>query len=227
MRHYFAPIRKCIAWILAPLFPARCVFCRKVLEHGAVCDACEKELPWIKSHGDKIQFVDGAYAPFNYTDSVVDSIRRYKFMRLSAYSKPLSKYMIDCIDKNIYGEFDIITWVPISAKRMKERGFDQSYLLAEEIAEHFHLPLIPTLNKVRHTERQSSKKNAAERRANVIGAYKVFDADDVIGKRILLVDDVITTGATVSECARMLKSAGARKVLCVSVAKAKKSKKKN
>ena len=117
------------------------------------------------------------------------------------------------------GEYDLVTWVPLSRRRLRERGYDQARLLAKATAKELGLPLTPTLHKQRNTQPQSGTGDAAKRRANITGAYRMKRGADVAGKRVLLIDDIVTTGATLSECARVLGKAGAEQVVCATVAR--------
>ena len=94
-------------------------------------------------------------------------------------------------------------------------------LIAQSAAFFLDRTAVKTLCKVRITDVQSSIKDDSARRANVLGAYEVINPETVSGKRILLVDDVVTTGATFSECARVLRTAGAKDVVCASFARAR------
>lgn len=114
--------------------------------------------------------------------------------------------------------FDILTWVPVSRLRKLKRGYDQVELLVNAVAQELDLVPIRTLRKVRNTPPQSRIHEAAHRRANVMGAYKIVDPSQIQGKRILLLDDIITTGATISECAKTLLLAGAKEVSAAAVA---------
>ncbi len=115
----------------------------------------------------------------------------------------------------------MISWVPLSAKRLRKRGYDQAKLLAVEAARNLDCVAVETLRKVRNTDAQSSINDDSARRANILGAYEVPDPEFVAGKRILLIDDVVTTGATLSECARVLRTFGAKEVVCASLARAR------
>ena len=114
--------------------------------------------------------------------------------------------------------FDVLTWVPISAARKRSRGYDQGQLLAEAVSVHMQIPYIQTLKKIKHNSPQSTMGDVSHRRANVAGAYECLCPETVQGKRILLLDDILTTGATAGECARVLLSAGAKQVHCGVVA---------
>ena len=116
--------------------------------------------------------------------------------------------------------FDILTWVPVSPLRRITRGYDQAQLLAEAVSLELGMMPACTLRKVRHNRAQSGISGQARRRANVLGAYKLNPGQELRGKRILILDDVITTGATAGECARVLLTAGAKEVHCGCVAAA-------
>ena len=107
---------------------------------------------------------------------------------------------------------DVLVWVPVSWQRRLARSYDQVELLARVISKELGIPVVRALKKIRHTPPQSSLKTAAERRANVLGAFRVVLPEAVAGKRVILLDDVITTGATLSECGRVLNLAGAAQI---------------
>ena len=106
--------------------------------------------------------------------------------------------------------------MPISKKRLRRRGFDQSRYLAASLCVDWHTAPVETLRKVADNPPQSGAADAAARRANVLGVYEATAA--AAGKRWLLVDDVVTTGATLGECVRVLKEAGAADVVCLTLA---------
>ncbi len=110
--------------------------------------------------------------------------------------------------------------VPLHVKKLKERGFDQSFVLVHKIAEILDLPLlVRLLKRIRETLPQA-RKNRAERFQNVRGAFEVVDTEAVFDRNILLVDDVFTTGSTVNEVARVLKQAKAGSVQVFTLARA-------
>ena len=116
-------------------------------------------------------------------------------------------------------DFDILTWVPVSPLRRFKRGYDQVELLARAVGRELGTEPIRLLRKTRNAPPQSGISGEAARRANVLGAYRVTDPQAIRNKRILLLDDVITTGATASECARTLLTAKAKQVNCAAVAR--------
>ena len=119
-------------------------------------------------------------------------------------------------------EFDVLTWVPVSRLRRLRRGYDQVELLARHLGRELDMVPVCTLKKIRHNRQQSRIADAAGRRANVLGAYRILDSGQIAGKKILLLDDILTTGSTAGECARMLRTAGAKEVHCAVLAAARK-----
>ena len=153
-----------------------------------------------------------------YRNDVKQSIHRFKFYRGRSYAHGYGRLLGMQILKDFPDGFDVVTWVPIGFFRKLRRGYDQSKLLAIAVAEELGYEATPLLKKIRNTPPQSGIPDAAKRRANVLGAYDTVNKDLLAGKRILLLDDVITTGATCSECARVLMTAGAKEISCAAVA---------
>ena len=214
-----------VSWLLDLLFPPRCVFCGKVLSSGELgfCARCRKELPWLEGAAAEQtgEFFDLCASPLAYRDAVRDSIRRYKFKGRQGYHKTYGRLVARCVRDHLAGKYDLITWVPLSDRRKKERGYDQAFLLASAAALELGDVAVETLRKGRNTQAQSGLSDDAARRANVLGAYTIVDPELVEGKRVLLIDDVVTTGSTFSECARVLRSAGAAGVVCATLARAR------
>ena len=208
--------------LLDLLFPPKCPFCGKLLENGQalLCPDCQRELPWTQGKiGErKGEFFTLCTAPLWYRERVRDSHHRYKFSGVRAYARVYAVLMAQCVAERLTGGFDRITWVPISPWRRYRRGYDQAQLLARHLGAQLHVPCRRLLRKIRNTRPQSSLQGESQRRANVMGAYVVCRGEEIAGRRILLVDDVITTGSTLSECARMLRMAGAAEVVCVTLA---------
>ena len=148
---------------------------------------------------------------------VKGSLLRYKFRRRRAYASAYGrKLAIKLQERGL--EFDTLTFIPIFPLRKFRRGYDQVALLTKAVSKELAIPYYRTLRKIRNTPPQSSILEPARRRANVLGAYKAVNTDHIRGKRILLLDDIITTGATASECARVLLTAGAKEVHCAALA---------
>ena len=128
--------------------------------------------------------------------------------------------MARCAAEQFGGEFDTVTWVPVSRKRLRRRGYDQAELLARSACRLWETQPVRLLEKIADNPAQSGIRDAAARRANVLGVYEAVG--DVTGKRFLLIDDICTSGATLTECVRVLENAGAERVVCVAAALARK-----
>lgn len=212
-------------WLLDLLFPPKCPFCHRVMDRGEdlFCPSCQKDLPWAvgKLGEQKPEFTAGCLSPLFYKDGVREAVHRYKFRNCPGYARAFGLLMSQAVEdgwKEV--AFDLVTWVPLSKRRLRSRGYDQARLLAEEVGKRASLPAERTLEKIRHTPAQSGQTGEASRRANVLNAYALAEGAQVKGKTLLLVDDVATTGATLGECARVLRTAGAKEVYCVTLARA-------
>jgi ComF family protein len=213
-----------LSTVLDLFFPPKCMFCGKFLQKGTdcLCENCAGELPFtrgaqIRQKGD---FYDECVSPLLYEGNVRKSILRFKFKGATAYADCYGKLMAECIREYLSGKYDLITWVPLSVKRAKDRGYDQAMLLALAVALALDDVAVETLAKTSHVQAQSTITDKEMRRANVSGVYELKDQELIDGKRILLIDDIITTGSTLSECARVLLLSGAEAVVCATLARA-------
>lgn len=208
--------------ILDLLYPPRCAFCRRLLPDGVrgVCAFCEKKLPYVPADAQirSLKNIEKCIVPLYYEGSVRESLHRYKFSSMTAYADIYSEFMGKCIDENGIS-CDIITWIPLSRRRLRKRGYDQAELLARLIAKRQGLDCVRLLKKLRDNPPQSGTGSPEKRRANVKGIYSCIKPQLVQGKTILLIDDIVTTGATLSEAAGVLKKAGAAGVYCAAVAR--------
>ena len=220
-------MKKLTETILNLVFPPKCPFCGKVLDAVGVCPPCEKALPWIPEEQAVLSEGDlTCAAPLWYEGNVREALLRLKFRGGSALAEPLGELLAQCAAEQFGGEFDTVTWVPVSRKRLKRRGYDQSRLLAEAACRRWDTRPVRLLTKIQDNPAQSGLRNEAARRVNVLGVYEAAEPDRIQGCRILLVDDICTTGATLAECARMLRDAGAADVMCVCAALARRPEKK-
>lgn len=206
------------------LFPPKCPFCRRVLDdpRAPLCPRCQPQLPWLekKESFRKVEHTAGCWSPLVYKDIVRECIHRYKFTPVPALGQPLGLLAAQCALDHPEIAPDVVTWTPLSRKSLKKRGFDQAQLLAREVGRGLGVPVEPLLEKTRETRQQSLLESPAERKANTLGAYRLREDADVTGKKILLVDDVVTSGSTLSACAGELKRKGAAEVWCVTLAQA-------
>lgn len=198
-------------------YPRRCPFCGVGLGRELLCEDCAKTLPRCEEQRRGAYFGVVA-APLWYTGAVRKALMDLKFRRRMGGLDLFGQMMADCAKRWYDGAFDLITWVPVSAKRLRQRRFDQAHLLCAGLCVDWHVMPLQTLQKVVDNPPQSTLRNTEQRRANVLGVYRPVRPEDFAGKRILLVDDVMTSGATLGECVRVLKEAGAAEVMCLTLA---------
>ena len=203
------------------LFPSKCIICQALVKQDTpICAQCARKLkPTGAKACQKGDFFDGCYSPFFYREPLRDSFHRYKFNGFQHYSRLYGKWMADCLCAHEETSFDCVTWAPLSRLRRWRRGYDQAELLAREIGRRLGLPVASTLQKRYRRPLSKLSGDKAIRAARVLGAYTLCPRASVKGKRLLLVDDIVTSGATLSECARVLKTHGAAEVVCVTLAR--------
>lgn len=214
-------IRHLMEW----LYPRKCVLCRSLLSKSEtdLCTKCRLDQPEYPYGRKKTPYIADLTAVWRYTGDVRKSLHRYKFGSARHYAAVYGRLLAMRILRDL-PEADIITWVPVSRKRLRQRGYDQVRLLAEAVSPALGIPAEPLLNKFRDNQPNSGLRTPEERRANVLGVYKAVGQERFRGKRVLLLDDIITTGATASECARVLLTAGAEEVIFAAIAAATSSK---
>lgn len=200
-------------------FPRRCPFCGRVAGRALLCPKCETDLPRC----DRIR--TGAFgecaAPLYYEGSVRDAILAFKFKGRIEHLNCFGALMAEKAAEVYADRFDAVTWVPVSKKRLKKRGFDQARMLCASLCVDWHIDPQETLRKTGDNPPQSGIDDPAARRANVLDMYEPVSPENIAGKRFLLIDDIVTTGATLAECVRVLKAAGAADVVCLTLAMAR------
>ena len=181
-----------------------------------------KTLPWTPetAQKQKLRYVEACVSPLYYEEAVRRSLLRYKFGGMSMYAPKYARLMAACIERNGL-DFDLIAWAPLGRKRLRKRGYDQAKLLAQELSALLQKPCPQLLVKTADNPPQSGTGSAEKRKANVSGVYRITDPTLVKDQRILIVDDIVTTGATISECARVLIAAGAAKVCAATLARSR------
>lgn len=230
-----------VGFLINLVFPPECLACGRHLARGAICGECRigidphrtafcgtcgAPLPGFRNicHPDT-PYIMGASG--DYRDKTLRSlIHALKFGRIKDAAAPLSDVLSHYfamlpIDHRGF----IVTPVPISKKRMGERGFNQSALIAERFARFFGIPYEnDVLLRAVHRRPQSDLSDNDERRENIRGCYALNprkkDAPEIGRRKVILIDDVTTSGATFKEVAMVLRAAGTRKILALAVAKA-------
>lgn len=209
------------------LFPEdiKCIFCGKDISHfyeQPYCNSCKKLLHFNNSHRCKIcdepiqneaticdncqrnkRSFQKIYCPLIYQGILRSSLISYKNDNKRYLAKGYAKIIYDYIGEN-FKHFDFITFVPITKERLKERSFNQSKQIALKLGELTNLPVIDCLEKIKET-RPQKKLNYKERSENLKGSFRLIKKDEIKNKNCLLVDDIITTCATVDECSKILK----------------------
>lgn len=209
---------RCAERLLDLVFPPRCAFCRAVGVHG-VCDKCRRRLPFADTPMCEGAGFGKCASPLLYEGAVRESLLRFKFHATPSAAEGYGQLLAQCAAAELGGEFELVSWVPVSRQRERERGYDQAYLLARETAKHWEVEPVRLLEKIHHNAAQSGLSSAAERRGNVLGVYRAVNVETLRGAHVLLIDDILTTGATLSECVRVLKDAGAESVVCATLAR--------
>ncbi len=205
--------------LLAVFFPERCPYCGDVIKPlDTACEDCKEEMP-----SDKIiTQIAGIYevlSPFPYDGKYKDAILKIKFGKRKQFAPQLAEVMAERLKKyKDVSQFDVITFVPLHKDTLKDRGFNQSELLARYLSERLDIPCEALLKKTRKNKPQH-KLLARERRKNVEGVFGCTDKKLIKNKYILIVDDIVTTGLTLSECIKVLKNNGAEDIFCITFAK--------
>lgn len=192
------------------IFPNHtCIVCKTEINKSKnpyICDACTETLPLRKE-------TVGAQAPFSYKSPITELILRFKYNAEGDVAKMVAPFMADC---NI--DTQVLIPVPLSPERLKQRGYNQALLLAKEVSVISKIPVKEALVRVKKTTAQKHMR-LEERQRNLAGAFRVKSPKAVRGKRVLLIDDVYTTGTTATECTRALLRAKAANVQVLTIAR--------
>jgi ComF family protein len=196
-----------------------CFFCEEITGQGRICINCKKE-----------KYLDRVISASEYKNPLIrDLIRAFKYHYVQELAAPLSQLLIQIMENQGFGfhlsangrdnlDFVVIP-VPLFKHRLHYRGFNQAELIAQEIAKHFKLPIeINTIKRKISRAPQAKINDIEKRKTNIKDVFNIVPSE-VEGKIILLIDDVITTGATLSEAARILKQNKAKEVWGITIAK--------
>ncbi len=203
------------------LLSSRCKLCGEVISiEKDFCDKCSVEK--IRVPEEKISSLvftnknfDALTAPFYYDNPIDKSIHKFKYNNFKPAGEFLSSEMIDVIERDFKDENpDFITCIPMTWQRKRKRVFNHGEVIAKRISKAFDVDFAPDLlKKIKNTKPQVSL-NAKERETNLKGAFQVNSKYDIKNKTIFICDDVITTGSTLEECAKVFRKAGAKRVIC-------------
>jgi len=199
------------------LFPPHCVSCHRA---GTwLCDACIANAPAVPNPAPLAPdgYLDGAYSVGSHRGPLQRAVHSLKYRGLRQIAPQLADLMADTWCASGIA-VDAIVAVPLSAAREKSRGYCQAHKLARPLAERLELDLMPGLERTRHTRSQVGL-DPAQRWDNVWGAF-AWRGDALAGARVLLIDDVLTTGATLQACAAVLREADASLVWALTLTRA-------
>ncbi len=200
----------------------KCVLCgEETYNDKCICTKCEKNIKFCK-HGFYIQREETkiqCYSVSYYSGSIVELILQLKYKSNFIAGEVIAQYMINLI-KSKRIKVDYITYVPMTKQCLKNRGYNQSAYLSKIISNSIEVPLIKCLKKVKNTKDQIGLNNQ-ERWENINGSFEFIKKYKNINKNILIVDDVITTGATAFSCASELKKNGAKQINILTAAKSR------
>ena len=212
-----------VSSLLDLLFPPRCIYCGQITksEHKSTCPKCAKALPLLSKdtalrRGQAFSFCVSA---FQYKDPFRHAFLQYKFYGKRRYGDIFTPHLSNFVEMHLTGKIDCITWIPVSAVTLKKRGFDQSRLIAEQLGKSLNFPVVPLLTKARHITPQSQMPDAKSRRENVKNTFSLSNPNAVKGMRLLLVDDILTTGETLEEAARTLQEASPACIFAATLAR--------
>ena len=192
-----------------------CPLCEKIITpDGQACFACKKK-----------SALSGILVAASYQDPIISkAVHLFKYRFIKELSKPLATLIVRAIQSYELPLPELIIPIPLHPRRLRWRGFNQSTLLAKDVAENL-LPDSPlticttALVRNRYTLPQMSLRSLHDRNLNISNAFTVSDVSAIENKRILLVDDIATTGSTIFECARILKAAGAKEIYATVIAR--------
>lgn len=218
------------------IFPPVCINCgTSIFEQSKfLCDSCFDEIQMfsalhcpdcmarLANTSSPCHDCDYILAPAsNFFPPIPALIHNFKYEGLIKIKTVLSAILIAHL-KNLNLDLDefVVTHVPLHPARKRKRGFDQSQILAKSVSDYFSLPQKTLLKRVKNNNQQAKQKDFGKRWENISGCFQVFEPEHIAGKKIILIDDVSTSGATLSEASAILKKYGAKKIIALVVAKA-------
>lgn len=202
--------------LLDLLFPICCIICGK--KGPDLCDECIINFKWPKPRKRNVRWITSLW---NYRDPNVEKLMRHIKSLPNARAANLIAGLFS--ERILNRPVDPTSWmiipVPIARKRFRERGYNQAELLAKPLAAAFGFAYSENiLVKTKHTKKQGTSKSREDRMKNVVGAFSVRNPESISGKNLVLIDDITTTGSTLSEARKILLGAGAARVIAWTVA---------
>ena len=235
--------QRAYSWFLDLIFPVRCIGCGKfgdyicrsclgtiLLKKNFECVGCKRNTPFGQTCFlcAKTNLIDQLLIVADYKNPLVEkTLKFFKYKFITDLERPLSVLMKKylkwlTLDKkfNIFGANPLLISVPLHPRRLNWRGFNQSELLAKDLADTFQMEMAgDVIERMVNNVPQADIKEREERLKNLNGIFKILNKEKITGREVLLIDDVCTTGATLNECARVLKAGGATKVVALVIAR--------
>lgn len=203
--------------VLDLLFPRKCIFCGEVMSgEGEACPRCEEQLSRLQEPlcRENVGKLDRVYCALYYEKNVPDGIAAFKFLGKSRLHRYFVEQMLLQMAPQLEEEHcDLIVCVPMYPAKEQKRGYNQSALLAQELSRQLGIPCSDCLRKIKKTKEQHKLSGSARRTAQ----KNSYFCGSLCGEKVLLVDDIYTTGETMKECARALREAGASSVIGVAI----------
>lgn len=222
-KSFLVRLKKILNYLLDFVFPKFCLGCQR--EGTFCCQKCLAELkildPVANPWPGQINDFDACYVCLDYQNKLIEKIiKSYKYK----YLENLAEYLVDilaaqCQNINLTNDV-IITNIPLNKNKKKQRGFDQTEILAKKLAKKLNYQYQPILIRYKKTKTQA-KLSKIEREKNLANAFSPIKSDLKINSPILLIDDITTTGSTLNSAAKVIKQIGAKKVICLVLAKNK------
>ena len=213
-------IKKFVNLILSLIYPDKCIFCQELIPLGKkdrqICQNCWEKLEIYeggKEENDHFAFV------FEYKDIVRNAIRRFKFKYHPEYAKRLADFMELKLKSLNITDYDYIIAVPIFRRKERKRGYNQAQLLADELSLRTRIKTVKKqLIRIKNTKPQSELDHI-QRASNVKNAFKISNKGYFKDSKIIIIDDIYTTGSTVQSCIDVLKNDGAKDVFVFALSK--------
>ena len=212
--------------IISLLFPTRelCYLCKDKSPYltAFVCSECSERLEFVYREVDiSSQYIKRTFFALSYNSYLRELIHDFKFNGKSYMYKPFAEIMIEAIKRTDINYIDLIMYIPIHRRKEAIRGYNQSELLAKYISQKLQIQLSKgNLRKTTWTKEQNTL-NRVQRLINLKNSFSISNTEEIQGKRILLIDDLITTGATFNECSKLLIESGAREVIALALTSSK------
>ncbi len=205
------------------IYPPLCPVCKEIVdERGQICKNCQENILKLSKLKNFPKILDGVFNITKYSNGTRDLLIKLKFkndMQVLATIKNILAEVSNSAElKKFLASADVATYVPLHADRLKQRGFNQVELIFKDFLTEKKLSPQNFLIRTKSTPRLFSYKLAEERQEILKDAFKIVENLNLRGKKILLVDDIFTTGSTTAECAQVLKNSGASKVFVLSFA---------